>query len=46
MSEIGLDAHRAFCEVAICEAGELRSARRIETTPESLELFAQSLGLR
>jgi transposase len=42
--EIGLDAHRDFCEVAICEAGEVRSAGRIETTPESLELFAQSLG--
>jgi transposase len=42
--EIGLDVHRDFCEVAIAEAGEVRSAPRIQTTPEALELFAQSLG--
>jgi transposase len=41
---IGLDVHRDFCEVAIVEAGEVRSAGRIETTPATLELFAQSLG--
>jgi transposase len=41
---IGLGVHRDFCEVAIAEAGEVRSAGRIETTPETLELFAQSLG--
>jgi len=40
---IGLDVHRDFCEVAIVEAGEVRSAGRIETTPAALELFAQSL---
>jgi transposase len=39
-----LDVHRDFCEVAICEAGVVRSAGRIETSPESLELFASSLG--
>jgi transposase len=44
MRDIGLDVHRDFCEVAIWEAGELRSAGRIETTPEALGLFAQSLG--
>ena len=44
MRSIGLDVHRDFCEVAIVEAGEVRSAGRIETTPETLELFAQSLG--
>lgn len=44
MRDIGLDVHRDFCEVAIWEAGELRSAGRIETTPEALELFAASLG--
>jgi transposase len=38
-----LDVHRDFCEVAIVEAGELRSAGRIETTPAALELFAGSL---
>src|SRR5919202_4880175 len=42
--DIGLDVHRDFCEVAIAEDGELRSAGRIETTPEALELFAESLG--
>jgi transposase len=40
---IGLDVHRDFCEVALVEAGEVRSAGRIETTPAALELFAQSL---
>jgi transposase len=41
---IGLDVHRDFCEVAICEAGAVRSAGRIQTSPEALELFAGSLG--
>jgi transposase len=41
---IGLDVHRDFCEVAIAEDGVVRSAGRVETTPERLELFAQSLG--
>jgi transposase len=41
---IGLDVHRDFCEVAICEAGVVRSAGRIETSPEVVELFARSLG--
>jgi transposase len=42
--EIGLDVHRDFCEVALAEGGEIRSGGRIQTTPEALELFAQSLG--
>ena len=41
---IGLDVHRDFCEVAIVEGGALRSAGRIATTPDALELFAQSLA--
>jgi transposase len=41
---IGLDVHRDFCEVAIWEEGVVRSAGRIETSPEVLELFARSLG--
>ena len=41
---IGLDVHRDFCEVAICEAGVVRSAGRIETSPEVIERFAGSLG--
>jgi transposase len=39
-----LDIHRGFCEVAIMEAGELRSVGRVKTTLEDLELFAGSLG--
>jgi transposase len=42
---VGLDVHRDFCEVALVEAGEVRSAGRIETRPEALELFAQSLDV-
>ena len=44
MRDIGLDVHLDFCEVAICESGTVRSAGRIQTTPESLELFAESLA--
>jgi transposase len=40
---IGLDVHRDFCEVAIAEEGKVRSAGRIATRPEALELFAASL---
>jgi transposase len=36
--------HRDFCEVAICESGRVRSAGRVETAPDVLELFAGSLG--
>ena len=45
MRAIGLDVHLDFCEVAIVEDGEVRSAGRIETTPERVELFAQSLSV-
>jgi transposase len=41
---IGLDVHRDFCEIAIAEAGTVRSAGRIATRPEVLELFAQGLA--
>jgi transposase len=41
---VGLDVHRDFCEVAIAERGSVRSAGRVETSPERLELFARSLG--
>jgi Transposase, Mutator family/Transposase len=43
---VALDVHRDFCEVAIVTEGRLRSAGRIATTPEALELFAQSLDPR
>jgi transposase len=44
MRSIALDVHRDFCEVAIKEGGEVRSAGRIKTSAEELELFAQSLA--
>ncbi len=44
MRAVGLDVHLEFCEVAISDGGEVRSAGRIETTPEQVELFARSLG--
>ncbi len=44
MRAIGLDVHLESCEVAIAEDGEVRSAGRIKTKPEEIELFAQSLG--
>jgi transposase len=46
MRDIALDVHVDFCEVAIAEAGEVRSVGRISTKPEELELFAQSLDPR
>jgi transposase len=44
MRFIGLDVHRDFCEVAIADEDGIRSAGRVETTPGSLELFAESLA--
>ena len=43
MRAFGLDVHRDFCEVAIAEGGAVRSAGRIATRVDALELFAQSL---
>jgi transposase len=43
---IGLDVHRDFCEVAIAQDGEVRSAGRVDTTPEQLELFGWGLDPR
>jgi transposase len=40
---IGLDVHRDFCVVAICEDGEVRSGARVSSTPEGLALLAESL---
>src|SRR5215213_3032841 len=40
---IGLDVHREFCVVAICEDGQVRSGARVPSTPEGLALPAQSL---
>src|SRR5215208_5696758 len=44
MRSIALDVHRDFCEVAIKDGVELRSAGRIKTSRAELELFAQSLA--
>lgn len=41
---IGSDVRRAFCQVAIADGGRARSAGRNITTPEQLELLAQSLA--
>jgi transposase len=43
MRFFGLDVHRDFCEVAIAEDGEVRSAGQIATRVPALELFADSL---
>jgi transposase len=40
---IGLDVHRDFCVVAICEDGEVRSGARVPSTPEGLSLLGESL---
>src|SRR5215210_6103015 len=43
MRSIGIDVHRDFCEVAIAEGGSVRTAGRVATEPEALELLASSL---
>src|SRR3954447_10455877 len=40
---IGLDVHRDFCVVAICEDGQVRSGARVPSTAEGLQVLAQSL---
>jgi len=40
---VGLDAHLEFCEVAVCEAGKVRSVGRVPSTPEGLQALADSL---
>jgi transposase len=44
MRFIGLDVHRDFCDIAIYENGAMRSAGRVASSPEQLQLLAQSLG--
>jgi transposase len=41
---VGLDVHRDFCEIAICEAGRVRSGGRVPTSPQGLGVLANSLG--
>ena len=40
---VGLDVHRDFCVVAICEDGVTRSAGRVASTPEGIRSLAESL---
>src|SRR5215218_2743401 len=40
---IGLDVHRDFCVVAICEEGEVRTGARVPSTPAGLAVSAESL---
>ena len=40
---IGLDVHRDFCVVAICEDGQVRSGGQVPSTPEGLGALAESL---
>jgi transposase len=40
---IGLDVHRDFCVVAVCEDGKVRSGGWVPSTPEGLRLLAESL---
>jgi hypothetical protein len=40
---VGLDVHRDFCVVAICEDGKVRSAGRVPSTPDGLGALAESL---
>ena len=40
---IGLDVHREFCVVAICEDGQTRSAGRVPSTPNGIRALADSL---
>ena len=40
---VGLDVHREFCEVAVCEDGVTRSAGRVPSTPDGIGALAESL---
>jgi transposase len=40
---IGLDVHRDFCVIAICEDGKVRSGGRVPSTPAGLATLAESL---
>jgi transposase len=40
---IGLDVHRDFCVVAICEDGKTRLVGRVASTPDGIRALAESL---
>jgi hypothetical protein len=44
MRFIGLDVHRDWCDVAIFEDGNVRSAGRIATAPDQLALSLKASG--
>jgi transposase len=44
MRSVGLDVHREFCEVAILDGEGGRARGRVASSPEELQLFAQSLA--
>jgi transposase len=41
---IGLDVHLDFCEIAIIEKGKVRSGGRVASTPQGLQILANSLA--
>jgi transposase len=41
---VGLDVHREFAQVAICEDGRVRQAGQVQICGENLRVFADSLG--
>jgi len=41
---IGLDVHRDFAQVAICQGGQVVQAGTFATTPEGVREFAAGLG--
>ena len=40
---VGLDVHRTFSEIGVCEDGVTRSAGRVPSTPEGIGILAESL---
>jgi hypothetical protein len=41
---IGLDLHREFCEIAICESGQRYGGGRVKMTAEGIAALAGSLA--
>jgi transposase len=40
---IGLDVHRDFCQVAVCDSGVVRSGGRVASTPGGFKVLIESL---
>jgi hypothetical protein len=43
---IGLDVHRDFCVIAICEDGVVRSAGRVPSTPDGISSLGETCSGR